>query len=72
MVAPVVAEEPDYVPDHCAKYLARDNTEERHSFFGLGAALASVAGRASDAFVRFEPVHLLELSALPGDNYLRF
>ena len=37
MVAAVVAKEPEYVLNHCAKYLARDNTDERHSFFGLDA-----------------------------------
>ena len=34
MGAPVVSKDPQYVFNHCAKYLARDNTDTRHSFFG--------------------------------------
>jgi hypothetical protein len=35
MLTAVVQKEPDYVLNHCAKYLARTNIDERHSFFGL-------------------------------------
>jgi hypothetical protein len=37
MHAAIVQKEPDYVLNQCAKYLARTNTDERHSFFGLDA-----------------------------------
>src|SRR3954470_7701163 len=37
MLATVVQKEPDYVLNHCARYLARDNADDRHSFFGLDA-----------------------------------
>ena len=37
MVAAIVEKEPEYVLNHCAKYLARDSHDERHSFFGLDA-----------------------------------
>ena len=40
MLAALVQKEPDYVLNHCAKYLARDNADERHSFFGLDAGQA--------------------------------
>ena len=40
MLASVVAKEADYILNHCAKYLARDNVDERHSFFGLDAGQA--------------------------------
>jgi hypothetical protein len=40
MLAVVIQKEPDYVLNHCAKYLARDNADERHSFFGLDAGQA--------------------------------
>lgn len=39
MLAAVVDKEPDWILNHCAKYLARDNTDDRHSFFGLDAGL---------------------------------
>lgn len=39
MLATVVDKESDWVLNHCAKYLARDNTDERHSFYGLDAGL---------------------------------
>src|SRR3712207_1357400 len=35
MDMPVISKEPDYVLNHCTKYLARDNTDIRHSYFGL-------------------------------------
>src|SRR3954453_16306203 len=37
MLATLVQKESDYVLNHCAKYLARANNDERHSFFGLDA-----------------------------------
>jgi hypothetical protein len=37
MLASVVDKDKEYVSNHCAKYLARDNVDERHSFFGLDA-----------------------------------
>ena len=40
MLAALVQKELDYVLNHCAKYLARDNADERHSFFGLDAGQA--------------------------------
>lgn len=39
MLARVVDKESDWILNHCTKYLARDNTDERHSFFGLDAGL---------------------------------
>ncbi|WP_407114497.1 hypothetical protein [Bradyrhizobium sp. LMG 9283] len=39
MLAIVVDKESDWVLNHCAKYLARDNIDDRHSFFGLDAGL---------------------------------
>jgi hypothetical protein len=37
MSAVIVEKEPDWVLNNCAKYLARDNNDDRHSFFGLDA-----------------------------------
>jgi hypothetical protein len=35
--ATVVAKDSQYLLNHCARHLARDNTDERHGFFGLYA-----------------------------------
>jgi hypothetical protein len=48
MPADVIEKEDDYILNHCAKYLARDNTDERHSFFGLDAG--QDRARISDAW----------------------
>ena len=34
MPAALVTKTPEYVLNHCTKYLARDNTDERHGYFG--------------------------------------
>ena len=34
MVAPLVVRDPQYIYNHCAKYLARDNRDPRHNFYG--------------------------------------
>src|SRR3954454_23001840 len=30
----IVQKNPDYILNHCTKYLARDNEDTRHSYFG--------------------------------------
>jgi hypothetical protein len=43
--APVVKKDPEYILNHCTKFLARDNTDGRHSYFGAqdGQLRASVS-----------------------------
>ena len=45
MLAPLVARDPQYVLNHCTKFLARDNRDSRHSYYGAldGQARAAIS-----------------------------
>src|SRR5688572_31539278 len=45
MLAPLVVRDPQYVFNHCTKFLARDNRDARHNYYGTldGQARAAIS-----------------------------